>query len=113
MLIDGCIHKTAKQALESVLEKEIRSLPDTAKNSIRKTVLGNILDDINALPECGKETTQKKGAKPRKRSKYQEFISGCMGRHSDEIKGKPFGAASNVMKACAIEWQAAKKKSLG
>ena len=41
----------------------------------------------------------------RKPSSYNLFIKKCMSAHSDEMKGKPFGAAAPFLKECTEEWK--------
>lgn len=80
----------AKECLDEKTKEQIKDMAED--NQKIKTLIGMI-------PTC----------KVRKKSEYQMFISKCMTEHKDEYKGKPFGAAGNVMRTCAAQWTAQKK----
>lgn len=87
---NACIGAEVKDALRLLnkpdLDQALEQIPDC--------------DDSMGIELCVK--------KPRSRSEYQVFISECM--KSKPIKGKPFGAASEYMKECAVAWRRRKEE---
>lgn len=96
-LIDGCMHKTAKQIITGRLEAGIRDLDPNAKNQIKIQVYETLIAEIDALPECGAEVTKKKVKKARKLSEYNIHMSNCM-----KEERKDFGS-------CVENWNTKKK----
>lgn len=92
------------------MERELYALGEepSPKNQIKAQVLESLLEDLQAMPECGSLNEEDKRSSKNKKKKvsaYQQFIAKCMRSYSSEIKGKPFGTAKEYLKKCTEEWK--------
>lgn len=102
-----CLGEEIKMALRAILG----DYPDGEGNSY-----GELLDSIPTcdsgepvgfgdLTDSSDDQPKKSSSKTKKkRTAYQDFVSGCM--KGKNIKG--FGESASAMKECAAEWQANK-----
>jgi len=60
------------------LEADVRDLEPNAKNQIKIQMYETLITEIDALPECGEDVSQRKVKKRRKLSEYQIHMSNCM-----------------------------------
>lgn len=79
------MHKIAKQILTGRLEAEIRDLDPNAKNQIKIQMYETLIAEIDALPECGAEVTEKKVKKLRRLSEYQLHMRQCIKEGGDDF----------------------------
>ena len=99
------------------MPKAILCLSDTLKSEVAKTfekqgaLTNEVKEFIDDLPSCPvgidimlEEVSAKR--KKRKPSEYNKFISECMRKAKIRETGKK---ASDVMKACALEWKKRKE----
>ena len=89
------IKKYLKEAVDSELHQMIDEMPTCPTG------------EVLTLCPVSAEPTKTGPRIKRPRSAYQEHISQCM--KAKPIKGKPFGAASQYLKECAIEWKQRKQ----
>ena len=91
------------QAIKDVLKENTHPKFHPEIDEFPTCGIGMVLQLCPFDPEKHKTKARKKSGEKRPPSAYNQFISSCM--KSKPIKGKPFGAASEFMKECAVEWR--------
>jgi len=93
-----CLSKGIKELLKQHVSDELHEMIDEVE-----TCPTGVVMELCPAGVGNEKSTKRKSTG---RSEYQAFISQCM--KSKPIKGKPFGAASQYMKECAVEWKRVK-----